>query len=388
MLNKDSLSKIDFTLLFIVFLLACISFIAIYYAPLTNGGRATGDAFKQVFWYGLGTIVAFLIMILDYERLKRLHWIFYGVGMFMLFGLTLAQIGLPIPLADNTNGAWSWYAFTSSIKLEPSEFMKLFLIISLAATIDKHNEQYQIRGTHEDLLLLGKIALVSFPPFALVFIQPDLGTALVLFSIIVAITVVSGINWKFITGMLASIVAGLTFFAISWFNFPTLIHLVLESHQRDRFLAWQNPYQYSTQEGYQLIQSLNSIGSGEFFRHGYNAAITLPEGNTDFIFAVIGGTFGFLGAVVVILLYFMFISRTIKTAVETHDPFGSYICTGIIGLIMFQVFENIGMTIQVMPITGITLPFLSYGGSSLISSMICVGLIQSVRIQTQRYMFT
>jgi cell division protein FtsW (lipid II flippase) len=247
---------------------------------------------------------------------------------------------------------------------------------------------YPLRGSREDFLLLGKIALVSLPPFALVFEQPDLGTALVLFSIIFAMTLVSGINWKLITGLLLAVISGLTFFVVSWFKFPALINLILKSHQQERFLAWQSPYQYKNEEGFQLIQSLNSIGSGQFFSHTFHSSGSFPEAYADFIFSVIGGTFGFVGAVTVILLFFLLISRIIKIAVDTHDPFGTYICTGIVGMIMFQVFENIGMTIQVMPITGITLPFLSYGGSSLLCSMISIGLVQSIRMETQKLMFS
>lgn len=387
-MNKETFSKIDFTLIFIVFVFACISFISISNAPLESGGRATQLAYKQVGWYIFSTIIAFLIILMDYERLKRMHWIFYGLGLAMLLGLTFAQLGVPIPLTNTINGAWSWYNIPAVGAIQPSEFMKLFLILSLGSTIDKHNEMYQIRGPREDFLLLGKIALVSFPPFMLVFIQPDLGTALVMFSIIISLIIVSGISWKIVTGVMGMIVSGLIFLVVSWYKFPFIINLILKTHQKDRFLAWTSPYQYQNQEGYQLIQSLNSIGSGEFFNHGFNSSIALPEAYNDFIFAVIGGSFGFIGGIVVILLYFIMIHRVIHVAIGTHDPFGSYICTGIVGMIMFQVFENIGMTIQVMPVTGITLPFLSYGGSSLLASLISIGLVQSVRVQTQKYMFT
>ncbi|MCO7126202.1 rod shape-determining protein RodA [Sporolactobacillus shoreicorticis] len=388
MLNRDSLAKIDYTLFFIIFLFACISYLSISMAPLKSGAPALGMAHRQIAWYIFSTIVAIGIMFFDYDRLKRMHWIFYGIGMALLLGLTFAQLGVPIPMVDKSHGAMSWYALPGIGQLQPSEFMKLFMIVSIATTIDKHNEEYSIRGLKEDMLLLGKIALVSFPPFLLVFAQPDLGTALVMFSIIVSMTLVSGINWKLIVGILAAIICGLAFFAISWFHFPEIVNIFLQSHQKNRFLAWQDPEKYSDDFGYQLIQSLKSIGSGEFFNYRFNSAITLPESYNDFIFAVIGGSFGFVGAVTVILLFFLFISRVIKAAVETHDPFGSYICTGIVGMVMFQVFENIGMTIQVMPVTGITLPFLSYGGSSLLSSMICVGIVQSVRMQTQKFMFS
>ncbi len=385
-MERDSLSKIDYTLFFIIFLFACISCIGLYYVPYSTGS-ATHFIKLQLVWYGVSTIIMILVMLFGYDRLKRLHWILYGIGIFMLLGLLLGKAGLPIPLVLQKNGAWSWYKIPGG-NLQPSEFMKVFLIISLAAIIDRHNELYPLRGSREDFLLLGKIALVSLPPFALVFEQPDLGTALVLFSIIFAMTLVSGINWKLITGLLLTVISGLTFFVVSWFKFPVLINLILKSHQQERFLAWQSPYQYKNEEGFQLIQSLNSIGSGQFFSHTFHSSGSFPEAYADFIFSVIGGTFGFVGAVTVILLFFLLISRIIKIAVDTHDPFGTYICTGIVGMIMFQVFENIGMTIQVMPITGITLPFLSYGGSSLLCSMISIGLVQSIRMETQKLMFS
>lgn len=387
-MNKNLLSKVDYTLVLIIFILACISFISIANAPLESGGRATELAYKQIGWYTFSAVAAFLVMLADYDQFKQMHWIFYALGLILLLGLTFAQLGVPVPLANTTNGAWSWYNIPAVGAIQPSEFMKLFLIVSLGSTIDRHHELYPIRGRYEDLLLLGKMALVSFPPLLLVFIQPDLGTALVMFSIILSMIIVSGIGWKWIAGIVAAIGSGLAFFVVCWIKFPAVIDLILKAHQKDRFLAWTNPYQYQNQEGYQLIQSLNSIGSGEFFNHSFNTSITLPEAYNDFIFAIIGGSFGFIGSVVVILLYFIMIYQMIQTAIRTHDPFGSYICTGIVGMIMFQVFENIGMTIQLMPVTGITLPFLSYGGSSLLSSMIAVGLVQSVRMRTQTYMFT
>lgn len=373
-------------MLFIIALFACISCIALYNVPPGSGGNRLHFVQLQIIWYVISAAVMVGIMALGYDRLKRMHWILYGIGLFLLAGLLLAKKGFPVPMAIQLNGAWSWYRFPGG-NIQPSEFMKLFLIVSLAAIVDKHHELYPNRGIREDFLLLGKIALVSLPPFMLVFAQPDLGSALVIFSIILAIILISGINWKIIAGIFSSIITGLIFLAISWFKFPAIINIVLQAHQRDRFIAWTDPYQYQNQEGYQLVQSLNAIGSGQFFNHSFNSSISLPESYADFIFSVIGGTFGFIGSVTVILLFFLLISRIVRTATGTHDPFGTYICTGVIGMIMFQVFENIGMTIQVMPITGITLPFLSYGGSSLLSTMMSIGLVQSVRMQSQSMMF-
>ncbi|RYM04582.1 rod shape-determining protein RodA [Sporolactobacillus sp. THM7-7] len=387
-MNRDMFSKIDYTLIFIVFVFACLSFIAIYNAPLETGGRAVKFAYMQIGWYVLGAIIAFFIMIMDYDRLKQLHWFFYGTGMFLLLGLFFAKAGLPVPFAHKVNGAWGWYSFPVIGVMQPMEFMKLFLIVSLSVIIDKHNEIYSIRDSREDWILLGKIAAISLPPFALVLVQPDLGGALVIFSIIITMIVICGINWKFIAGIFTMIAGGIAFFFISWFKFPFIIDMILEGHQKDRFLAWLDPQSYENDAGYQVLSALKSIGSGEFINRRIDPSISIPESYNDFIFAVIGGSFGFVGAIFVILLFFIMIHRITRTAADTHDSFGTFLCTGIIGMLMFQVFENIGMTVLVMPVTGITLPFLSYGGSSLLTSMICIGLVQSVRIRTEKFMFT
>lgn len=386
-MKRDMFSKIDYTLLFIVFVFACISFVSIYNAPI-NPADAHSFAYRQIAWYVFGTVVALLLMMMDYDRLKHFHWIFYGMGMVMLIGLVLAKYGFPVPLADKVNGSWGWYNIPIAGSLQPSEFMKLFLIVSLAVIINKHNETYPIRGPREDLLLLGKIAAVSVPPFFLILLQPDLGTSLVMFSIIVSMIIISGVNWKFLLTLGFLIIGSVAFFFISWFKFPFLIDLVLESHQKDRFYAWLDPYKYENDAGFQVLSALNSIGSGELINTRIDPSITIPEAYNDFIFAVIGGSFGFVGACLVIMLFFIMIYRMIHTAMDTHDPFGTFITTGIIGMLMFQVFENVGMTLLLMPVTGITLPFLSYGGSSLMVSLLSIGLVESVKIRTEKFMFS
>lgn len=389
--NRDSiLSKLDYTLIFIVFLLFCSSLLAIHNAPLDPAIADINFVKKQAIWYVISTIAACLVIFFDYERLKNLHWFLYAFGLLLLLGLTAAKFGLPVPFVDDhgTKGAFSWYTLPGIGSIQPSEFMKIFLTLSLSQVIVKHNDHYQIKELREDFLLLGKLALVSLPPFMIVLIQPDLGTALVLFAIIVSLIVVSGIRWRLILTLFLLAVLGLVFLVISWFKFPSIIGLVLKSHQVDRFYGWFAPEKYSNKEGYQLIKSLHTIGPGQLYGSGLgNNSVFLPEAHTDFIFSVIAGAFGFVGASVVISLFFLLVYRMIHAAIGTHDTFGTYICTGIIGMITFQVFENIGMTIQVMPITGITLPFLSYGGSSLLTSMVAIGLILSIQARTRKYMF-
>ncbi|TCP22316.1 cell division protein FtsW (lipid II flippase) [Scopulibacillus darangshiensis] len=383
--NRELFSKLDYTLIFIVFLLFCSSIIAIQNAPDVDG---SSFAKRQIMWYTIGAIAALVVILFDYERLKNLHWFFYGFGILLLLGLTAAKLGVPVPFADESKGALSWYKLPGIGSLQPSEFMKIFLTLSLSQVIVKHNETHHVKSLRDDIWLLGKIAVVAGIPFFLVLIQPDLGTALVMAAIIAALVIISGIRWRILLILFLFVLLGLGFFAFCWFQFPEVIKLLLKGHQIDRFYGWLEPEQYGNHEGYQLIRSLYTIGPGQLYGTGLDSSsVSLPEAHTDFIFAVIAGGFGFVGAAVVISLFFMLIYRMIHAAIGTHDPFGSYICTGLIGMFTFQIFENIGMTIQVMPITGITLPFLSYGGSSLLTSLMAVGLILSIQSRTRKYMF-
>ncbi|MTT30587.1 rod shape-determining protein RodA [Terrilactibacillus sp. BCM23-1] len=386
--HQSIFSKLDYTMIFIIFLLFCISLVALYYAP--DGGRHFIS--PQIRWYFFGFIVFVFFLLIDYEYLKQIHWFLYGFCMLLLIGLSLKQfLNAPIPFVANpedTMGALSWYAIPGIGNLQPSEFMKIFMTLSMSTIIFKHNENNPIRTVHEDLVLLGKLALISGPPFLIVLAQPDLGTALVMFSIIFCIVLVSGIRWQFILAIVSTIIASVIMFFVCWFKFPTLIDHVLESHQKARFYGWLDPVKYSNEQGFQLIQSLHTIGPGQMLNFGLDTtSVNMSEGHTDFIFAVIAGSFGFIGASIVIGLYFILIYRMVHAAISTHDHFGSYIITGFIGMFMFQVFENIGMTIQVMPITGITLPFLSYGGSSIITSMMAIGITLSIQSRKRTYMF-
>ncbi|MBM7644046.1 cell division protein FtsW (lipid II flippase) [Scopulibacillus daqui] len=387
--NNSIFQRLDYTLIFLVFLLFCCSLLAINAAPPDPSAPGTNYVKKQIFWYVFSAIVGFLIAVLDYERLRMVHWFLYGFGILLLLGLTAASHGVPVPFAHASHGAWSWYRLPGLGQIQPSEFMKVFLILSLGQVVTSHNETYTVKSLREDFLLLGKIILVSAVPLLLILIQPDLGTALIMMSIIAAIIIVSGINWRIIVGIFSLIVLGLGGFIVCFLYAPHLISFILESHQVDRFYGWLWPYEYSNEQGYQLINSLNAIGSGQLFGHGglKSSGIYLPEGQNDFIFASIAGSFGFIGAAIVVTLLFLLIYRIVHAAIATKDPFGSYICTGIIGMITFQIFENIGMTIQVMPITGITLPFLSYGGSSLLTCMASIGLVLSIQARTKLYMF-
>jgi len=388
-MKNDIFSKLDYTLIFIVFLLFCASLIAIHSAPLTPDLEGSHFVLRQFMWYVIGTVVAFGVFILDYERLKALSWIFYAIFLVLLLGLMAAKHGIPVPFAHKSHGAFSWYQLPAVGQIQPSEFMKIVLILLIGRLIVEHQEKWIEKTVKDDFRLLGKIFLVSLPPLGLVLLQPDLGTALVLMAIIASMILVSGIRWRIIFGLLAAGILGIVLLVLDYFYTKLVVNIVLAEHQLERFYGWLDPYKHSNNEGFQLINSLNAVGSGKLYGVGPgNQNISLPESYNDFVFSVICNAFGFVGASLLIALFFLLIYRIIYSAIKTHDPYGAYLCTGITGMLTFTIFQNIGMTIQVMPITGIPLPFISYGGSSLLSNMIAIGIVLSVQAQTRKYMFS
>lgn len=374
-------SKIDYTIVFVLILLMIISAVAIYSAPLPAHFKTANFHIKQIMWYAVGALGIVAVMIIDYDRLRHVTWYIYGIGVALLLGLSLG-----VPGTVTRKGATSWYNIPGFGEFQPSELMKLFLIITLSHIIAKHNETYPIRTIREDLLLVGKIALASLLPLALILKQPDLGTTLVLVAIIFTLILVSGVNWKIIVTMVLSAVLFIAVLTYIYFVFPQFFPL--EKYQLNRIISWFDPYEYEGTIGFQLVKSLQAVGSGGLYGRGYEAGIVgLPEAHTDFIFGVIAEEFGFIGASFVISLFFILIYRMIHIAIESNDPFGSYLSAGIVGMITFQIFENIGMGVQLLPITGIPLPFLSYGGSSLLTSMLAIGLVLNVRSRTRKFMF-
>ncbi|HET7579567.1 MAG TPA: FtsW/RodA/SpoVE family cell cycle protein [Bacillales bacterium] len=385
--NSSPWQQLDYTLLFIIFLFLCVSMISIYVAP--HGGSSF--AIRQFFYYLVGGVAIAAIMLIDFDRFRHIAWYLYGIGILLLVPLTL--VGLQGPPDCNpcgfivtNNGATSWYNIPGAGTIQPSEFMKIFLILALSHVISRHYEIYPHKTLQDDLRLLGKIIIVSIIPMGMVAVQPDLGTAMILAFIMLSMLLISGIRWRIIVAVVLLGILFIGFNILLFIFFPE--HALLQGYQMDRINAWLHPAQNASDDAYQLMKSLGAVGSGELYGTGIgNQNLILPEDYTDFIFSVIAKDFGFLGASIVISLYFLLIYRIIHSALEIHDRFGSYLCAGVIGMFTFQVFQNIGMTIQVMPITGIPLPFISYGGSSLLTSMIAVGIVLNVRSRKRTYMF-
>jgi rod shape determining protein RodA len=384
--RKRFTDRLDWTLCLLLLLFFLVSCVAIY------SGQASGQykdnfLFKQMFWYAVGVVIIGFIMYFDSDQLKKLTWILYGTGILILLVLAI------LPISDFTpkiNGAKSWFVM-GSVSLQPSEFMKIFLILALSKVIYKHHEKHTNKTIKTDFILLCKIGLVTLLPIALVMKQPDLGTSLVLIAIATGLILISGISWKIITPLYGggmAIGAGVLYLVI-WAPEILEKYLHVKPYQFDRIYAWIDPLNHQGDAGYHLANSLKAIGSGLLTGKGFGERVVyIPESHTDFIFSVIGEEFGFVGCSIVVGLFFLLIYHLTKTALETIDTFNTYICVGVISMIAFHVFQNIGMTIQVLPITGIPLPFISYGGSSLMGNMMAMGLIFSIHYHHRNYMFS
>ncbi|MTM60631.1 FtsW/RodA/SpoVE family cell cycle protein, partial [Turicibacter sanguinis] len=357
-------------------------------APLTEIQYGASDyAMRQGLFYGIGFILTFIIIIIGTDRIRALRWWLYGFVMILLFGLFIHEKGIMnVPFAKNINGATCWYILPGIGTLQPSEFMKIALALVVADIIQKHNEFYPHlkRTVKTDFLLLLKIGAAIVPPAFLIFEQPDSGVTMIILFFVALMIFSSGIKWRyiFIVGSIAMV--GITIFILAVGVFPDFLTNVLgiQAYKLSRFFGWFDPFGTIQGAGNQLAKGLLAIGSGHLIGNGFQSLTTyFPEAHTDFIFAVIGMDFGLIGTLITVILCGLFDFEILNTATLNRGHYNSYLCVGIFGMLFFQQIQNIGMTIGMLPITGVTLPFISYGGSSLLSYMILFGLILSSHIE-------
>jgi rod shape determining protein RodA len=386
--NNKPADRFDWTLAFILLLFFLVSLFAIASAQMT-GQYTTNFVPIQIQWYVVGCVIIAITMFLEPDQYKKAAWIIYGGGVFILALLFILPESME--LVARRNGAKSWFHLPGVGSIQPAEFMKTFFIIGMARMITQHHENFMNKTLKTDFYLLGKIIALLFLPLLFIMMQTDLGTGLVFIAITAVFVIVAGITWRIILPVfvgIATIGATLLWMALYAQDFLQN-KLGLKPYQFERIYSWLDPYSYSSNEGRHLITSLNAIGSGEMFGKGYKGReVYVAESHTDFIFTTIGEDWGFIGASLVICLYFFLIYHLTKITLELKDPFSTYICAGIIAMITFHVFENIGMTIQLLPITGIPLPFISYGGSSLMGNMLAIGLVFSMKYHHRTYMFS
>lgn len=385
--NKNN---IDYTLISIILLLGIVSIFTIFTVEPTLPANLNGMNFpeKQIIWYVGGGILIALIMLIDYDRFRQLTWILYGIGMVMLLMLFFR---FPGPIIHEVNNAVSWFKVPLLGTFQPAEVMKVILVLTLAHVMYAHNQKVAKKTIKSDLWLLGKIVGLAIPPMLLIAVQPDLGSFLVLVAIVGAMILVSGISWRLIFFIFLIFLGVVGLIVAAYFLFPDSIAVFLQEsvfkHVSSRFYGWLHPEQYSD-SGYQLIRAMMAIGSGQLFGKGIEVMqVSVPERHTDMIFTAISEQFGFIGSSIVVTLFFLLLYRLIHIAIQSNDSYGSYIVTGIVGMFAYQIFQNIGMSIQLLPITGLPLPFLSYGGSSTLTYLIAIGIVLNIHSRTKKYMF-
>jgi rod shape determining protein RodA len=333
---------------------------------------------KQLIWYLIGFLFLTFVLLFDYNWIGNCSYFLYGVGLLLLIAVLFTPA---------RNGAHSWFNFGSFL-FQPAELVKIITIMALAKYLSKKTEAE--RAFDRIVELIPVFALVG-SPMLLILIQPDLGNSVVFTGILLSMMVVGGVKGRqfILFGALASVCFG---FMTYLYQFQQdMFFKVIKPYQWNRVVFWLNPDLDPGGDGFQLKQSLIAIGSGQLTGKGFQETQAkfgwIPVGESDFIFTVIAEQVGFIGASLLIFLFFLFIYRMIRIALDAKDPFGAYLVTGVVGMFVFQIFENIGMTIQLMPITGITLPFISYGGSSLITNFMIVGLVLNVGMRRKKLMF-
>ncbi|WP_100405162.1 rod shape-determining protein RodA [Bacillus solitudinis] len=384
--RKTSLQQIDYTLLFLLFILMCFSLLAIY----SGSGQYFSDdptyfVKRQVIWFIIGFVVMVSMMILDYDLMKNFSTVFYAIGITLLLLVKFSPLGI------FNNGSQRWLDIGVAV-IQPSEFMKIFLIIALAHLLFKVTTQRRGTGIKADIIVVAKIFAIGLPPFILILDQPDLGTALVIASIMATMLLMSGVAWRILLFLGLSCLLGLSMLVWLHNHYFEIFSIFIKGHQLERIYGWLSPEEHSAGFGYQLLQAMKGIGSGQLYGSGYLKGVQtqsdqIPEIHTDFIFTVIAEEFGFIGATVLIVTYFLLFYRMIIIALTCNNYYGTYLVSGVIGLLVFQVFQNIAMTIGLMPITGLALPFISYGGSALLTNMLAVGIVLNVSMRTRHYMF-
>lgn len=384
--RKSPFQQLDYTLLFLLFVLMCISLVAIFSAATSEQYNVPASFFvqRQILWFAVGSVLLMSAMVIDYESFKKLSIPLYVLSMLLLIATHLFGI--------EVNGAQRWIGVANIFTFQPSEFVKIFILISMAHLLFTITRRARPKTFKSDVIVVAKILGVGLPPFAFILIQPDLGTALVILAIIFIMILMAGVTFRMI-GLLISIgAAGLALLIWMHNNAFALFSQIIRPHQLSRIYAWLDPSANIGGEGYQLYHALQGIGAGQLYGSGFGQGVkaqsgVIPELHTDFIFAVIGEEFGFIGATVLIIVYFLLLYRMVLIAFTCNNTFGTYLVAGVVGLLVFQIFQNVGMTIGLMPITGLALPFISYGGSALVTNMLAIGLVLNVNIRTKHYMF-
>ena len=366
-MKKKILKNIEWGILICTLLLIGIGLVALYSSTQSSGFE---ELKKQIMWLIISIPIVILIISLDYEIIANISQIGYGI---ILILLVLVLFTTPV------NGATSWFDI-GPFSFQPAEFAKIFVILLLAKGIVR--VQKQDENDISKPLKLFLVLLIVAVPVLLIIKQPDYGTALAFLVATIFMLFVSGINKKYIIGAILSVIVVVRL----------LYFFVLPEHAETRIDVFLNPNLDPRGAGYNVIQSKLAIGAGQLFGMGITKGNQTQLGflypkTTDFIFSVIGEEMGFIVSAGVIVLYVVLITKAIYVAKTAKDNLGSYIAMGIAGVFMFHMVENIGMTMGLLPITGVPLPFVSYGGSSLLTNFVLVALLLNISARRKKAIF-
>ena len=362
--------RLDPLLLLAVLGLCACSIVAIKGATADDiPGEPYYYVIRQSIYVGIGLALMYGVSRIDYSRLRELKYAIYG--------LLIASIAVVFAVASATRGIKAWIELPF-FRFQPSELGKVLLILALSAFLVDRVRRLN-RQTTARMVVLGLI------PAMLVMAQPDLGTALVYVVAIAGVLFVAGAPWRHFAALGTLAVAAV---AIALVALPAVGVEVLKPYQVDRLTSFLHPADNAGEEGYQQQQSKIAIGSGEKTGRGVDEATQtslnfLPEHHTDFIFAVIGETYGFVGAALVLSLYALLIWRGLHILTISKNLYGALIAGGITVMLLWQIFVNVGMSVGIMPITGVPAPLLSFGGSSMLSTFLALGLLQSIHAQAR-----
>jgi rod shape determining protein RodA len=358
-MRKLSFFKLDSTLVVTLFFLICFGLAAIYSVALGQGRGEFLNFQKQLVWLAVGFMVMIVLANFDYHRLDRFRWIFYGIGVFLLL-LVLTPLGSVI------KGSKGWFDM-GFFSFQPVELMKIILIIVLAGVCSVY-----ARTAHKlrQMFLIGLIVLL---PFGLVLLQPDFGSGMVLFCIwLASFFLVAKKKWHIFL-VIGLIVATLS---ISWM-------FIFQDYQKARIMTFLDPSLDPSGSGYNVKQSIIAVGAGRLMGRGLGFGSQsqlkfIPESQTDFIFAVIAEEWGFVGMSFIIIFYVIIFYRLYKIAITAQDDFGLFFTLLVAALIFIHVFINVGMCVGLLPVTGISLPFVSYGGSFLVTMLVLIGIVLNI----------
>lgn len=365
---------IHFPLLFCLLFFMIISILSIFSAGDYLSPSLGKLYLKQIFWYSLGFILLFCIIKIGNKRIKKWTWILYLIGNVLL--LLLLFIAKPI------NNSKCWFIIPGIGSFQPSEFMKIFLILIVSKIVSDEIKEKKKFTWKQETLLIGKVFFLFLLPTILTFLEPDTGVILLYFIICLSILFISPIRkrWFLISGgiVLCSIILFLYFYFEQQKAFVNLLGTDL-FYRIDRLLDWKNG------TGLQLENSLTAIGSSGLYGHGFHQTpLYFPEAGTDFIFSVFSSNFGLFGSYILLATLLFFDYTLLEIAKNTQSFIDRAIIVGGTSMLIYQQFQNISMTLGVLPITGITLPFISYGGSSLLSYMILLGIFFNIHNDTKR----